>query len=72
MNQLSRVIRRAACAVGLHKHITHDKWTPSIAAKIVTDFERKQTCARCGVVLRNIHWHWNGQEMVDVTQKGTT
>lgn len=60
------LIGRAACAIGLHAAVSCDKWTPSIAAKVVTEFEQTHTCKRCAKVLHRVHLRWNGEDMVDV------
>lgn len=63
---VANLIGRAACAIGLHSVVRREKWTPSIAAEIVTEFEQTHTCKRCAKVLGRVHWRWNGEEMVDV------
>lgn len=63
---MTNLIGRAMCAVGLHSVISREKWTPSIPAKVVTEFERTHTCARCEKVTLHVHYRWNGEEMVDV------
>ncbi len=63
---VATLIGRAACAIGLHSVVMREKWTPSIAAKIVTEFEQAHTCKRCAKVLGRVHWRWNGKDMVDV------
>ena len=57
---------RALCAMGLHSAAIRDRWTPSMFACVVTDFEQTHTCVRCGKVLRHLQLRWNGEEMVDV------
>lgn len=54
------------CAIGLHKRVQTDKWTPSIAAKVVTEFEHTNKCDRCGKVLHHAHLRWDGKDMVKV------
>lgn len=63
---VANLIGRAACAIGMHSAVMRDKWTPSIAAPVVTEFEQTHTCKRCAKVLHHVHLRWNGEEMVDV------
>ena len=63
---VANLIGRAACAIGLHSAVRREKWTPSMFAEVVTEFERTHTCARCSKVLHHVHYRWDGKEMVDV------
>lgn len=54
------------CRMGFHRLARHEKWTPSILAPIVTEFEQKLTCTRCGKVTHHVHFKWDGKEMVKV------
>jgi len=58
------MIEKLLCALGIHSLERQDKWTPSIAAKIVTEFEQTHTCRRCGNVTQHVHLLWNGEDMV--------
>jgi hypothetical protein len=60
------LINRIACLIGLHAGIRRDKWTPSIGAEIVTDFEQTHTCLHCRKVLHHLHLRWDGKEMINV------
>jgi|GEM_PF-3420417 len=60
------LIGKAACSVGLHNVVRRDKWTPSIFATVVTEFEQTHRCVRCGKVLGHVHLRWDGVDMVDV------
>lgn len=62
------LIGRAACAIGLHSAVRRDKWTPSIAAEVVTEFEQTHTCRRCAKVLGHVRLRWNGEDMIDVVE----
>ena len=53
------------CAIGLHASVQTDKWTPHIAAAIVTAFEQTHKCRRCGKVLGHVRFVWNGTRMVE-------
>jgi len=36
---ISSLIGKAACLIGLHDVVRRDRWTPSIYAPVVTEFE---------------------------------
>jgi hypothetical protein len=55
------------CAMGLHNKVQVDKWTPSITAVVVNEFEQIHKCIRCGKVLHHVHLRWDGVDMVPVT-----
>lgn len=59
-------ISRVMCALGIHDAKHTDKWTPSIEANIVTEFEQTHICRRCGKILHHTLLRWNGKEMIDV------
>lgn len=63
---ITNLISRAACAIGLHAVVRRDKWTPSIFAEVVKEFEQTHTCKRCTKVLHHVHLRWDGKEMIDV------
>ena len=60
------MLNKLLCALGFHLIVRQDKWTPSIMANIVTEFEQKHTCSRCKKVVHHIHLHWNGKDMIKV------
>lgn len=55
--------KRFLCLVGWHRWVILDKWTPSITADVVTEFEQKVVCACCGKVKFHVRLVWDGQEM---------
>ena len=59
-------IDEIACAIGLHSAVRREKWTRSIGAYVVTEFEQTHACKRCQQVLHHVHWRWDGKEVVDV------
>jgi hypothetical protein len=53
------------CAIGLHASVQTDKWTPHIAAEIVTEFEQTHKCRKCGKILGCVRFVWNGTNMIE-------
>lgn len=51
--EVPSLFRRIACAIGLHKVVRRDKWTPSIFADVVKEFEQTHACAHCSKVLHH-------------------
>lgn len=60
------LFRKLLCRLGFHKRVWSEKWTPSMGAQIVTEYEHKEFCFYCRKQLSHIHWKWNGEEMEDV------
>ena len=60
------MIGKLMCKLGLHSTSYEDKWTPSITAKVVTDFEQTHTCRRCKKITAHTHIRWNGSEFREV------
>ena len=58
--------RNLLCAIGFHKIFMKEKWIPNISDPIITDFIQIHSCQRCGKIISNIHWRWDGEQMVDV------
>lgn len=57
------------CSMGIHDVSHSDKWTPSIDADIVTEYEYTAKCRRCGKLLDHSHLKWDGQEMVETAKE---
>lgn len=67
MNNVTSLIGRAACAIGIHAPVRREKWTPSISAEIVTEFEQTHFCRSCGKTLHHERLKWDGENMVPVS-----
>ena len=59
------MFRKLLCTLGFHLVARKDTWTPSISAKIVTEFEQKFTCTKCKKIVHHTHLRWNGDEMIE-------
>ena len=57
--------KKVLCFLGFHKTKKTTKWTPSIDAPVVTEFEQSLSCVRCGKLIWHTHFRWDGDEMVD-------
>jgi hypothetical protein len=60
---------RLLCGIGIHSNVNATKWTPSITARIVEEFEQKVACRYCGKVALHTHLRWDGNEMIDLTSR---
>lgn len=61
-----KLLRKLLCLIGLHSGVFKQRFYPSIAARIVTEYEATLTCRHCDKRIKHVHWVWNGEEMADV------
>lgn len=63
------MLRKLLCFLGVHDTVFTSRYLPSIDADVITEVFFKDKCRACKKVFVDVHWVWDGEDMVDAPEE---